>query len=238
VFLVSIERYLEPLIPLLALTAGYGLCAVVSTYQRHKLFVVLVAVVLCAYNGAVYGRYAELAYRNDTKLEARSWALANLPAGSEVIVDSQPVRFAGTPEGIGLMQKLDPSALRNADQALLRNPSGADTFNTYNLYLVGSSTAQKVISGILALNNPDTYILTDSWSNTPALQPYLARAALIKSFSNGATILVPQGLFIGGEQHSEVGAHVLQLLWRADYFGADMSIYRVKTGSSTASTAQ
>ena len=186
---------------------------------------------LCIYTGALYGRYAVLAYRNDTKLEARSWALKNLPRGANVMIDSQPMRFIGTLEDINLMQKLDSTALRAVDQALLRNPSEAGPFNSYNLYLVDRNTQQKVAGGIVALNNPNTYILTDSLVSTPALQPYLQHAELVKSFSNGATTAIPQSLFIGGEQHSEVGAHVLKLLWGANYFGADMFIYRIKTGS-------
>ena len=85
-----------------------------------------------------------------------------------------------------------------------------------------------MLDAILAQNNPDTYVLTDSWSSTPVLQPYLEQAQVIKTFSNGAKGAIPQLLFIGGEAHSEVNIPVIELLWRADYFGADMFVYKVK----------
>ena len=183
IFLVSIARYLEPLIPILALIAGYGLFTLIITCRKQKIIIVLIAAALCIYLGALYGRYIVMLCRNDTRLEARAWGVGKPAPQADLIVDSQPVRFVGTGEAVTLMQKLDPSALRAADTSMLRDSSHMDQFNSYNIYLVSSSTQQKVLEGILAQNNPDTYLLTDSWTDISVLQPYLLHAELVKSFS-------------------------------------------------------
>ncbi|MDP3727101.1 MAG: hypothetical protein Q8R35_00500 [bacterium] len=64
-------------------------------------------------------RYQWLLSRPDTRLVAREWLVANLPADSRVIMDAQYLRVTNTPAGAALVEAIDPGALRAADRAVL-----------------------------------------------------------------------------------------------------------------------
>ncbi len=112
--------------PILAAFSGYAahiafqkINATVRPRALFSVFCFLFAILLFGWQLAVDIRYQWLLARPDTRLVAREWLVANLPADSRVIMDAQYLRVPNTPEGVRLTGSFDPGALRAADRAAL-----------------------------------------------------------------------------------------------------------------------
>ena len=82
-------RYMMPLVPLLALWAGYGVAALLETKALPRTLVFAFAAAAVAEIGPVTV-YSDLLFmRRDTRAECREWIEANVPDGSPIAVDNR-----------------------------------------------------------------------------------------------------------------------------------------------------
>lgn len=154
-FFNGIPRALIFILPALAVMAGYGADRLMLKTQSYlrlasaNFFAVYGAafLVLFAYPLLVDLRYDFLLHQKDTRLVAKEWVEKNIPPGAKILADLQYLRLINTKEGIGDLEKLDPSGLRSPDRALLRRggktyPSPA--FYVLNLHFVSPSQPERL----------------------------------------------------------------------------------------------
>lgn len=221
-FMVDIERYLFPLLPMLALLAGYGTYTVVNPLHPHAIKICVA--LLLVYTSLVFGRLGFLELKNDTKVHAAAWIEASLQSGSALLVDSERMRFQTTKVAAESLARIAPEALRGTDKLALKGVEGR--FNTYHMNLILPEKQAAVIATAQSLNTP-LYIVTDSWSQSEEVKKAVGNTQPIATFGNGSAVPVPRGLYIGGEEHAgEKGLHLLSMLWNTDYLGANVFIYK------------
>lgn len=226
VFLWDLERYVQPLLPLLSLAGGYGLY---SLYERtpKKIFIIGAAFV-AFYIAVIFGRYAYLALEDDTKMHAKNWLLSNTPGQSLLIVDSERVRFRTTPEAARYASEIDSGWLRAADRVVQKTERvESDSYHAFHMSIITPTKQKEVLEKVLAFPAEQMFLITDDWSTTIVAEE-IERKELVAAFKNNSVIPVPIGHYIGGEEHTNTGAHVLSLLWSADYFGPNVYIYRLE----------
>lgn len=88
---VKFMRYMLPLYPLFALYAGYGACRLLNSVNRYAQAAAVVMFALaCLWTMGFINIYSQ----THTRLQARDWALANIPPGSTIAVehwDDRPI---------------------------------------------------------------------------------------------------------------------------------------------------
>lgn len=226
VFLWDLERYTQPLLPILALIGGFGINAVRERFPSRFVLIVLLTI-FALYTGAVFGRYAHVAVQNDTKIQAKNWILTNIPSESLLVVDSERVRFKTTPEAATYAERMDPQWLRAADRVVQEtNRVESDSYHAFHMSIVTPSKQKEVLEKVLSFPTTQRYLVTDSWSSTIVARS-LTNKELVAAFPNGSSILVPTGLYIGGEEHTSTNSHLLSLLWSTNYFGPDVHVFRI-----------
>lgn len=132
------HRFTLPLVPILALLAGYG---VWSAYQavNFKRIAVAVIFILCLILTTISLRFGYLVYNDDSRIHLRNWVEENLPAGSKILVYARLTRLSSTKTAIKEQELLDPGSLRRVDlaEANLVNRKGK-LFHALNLYDVNN----------------------------------------------------------------------------------------------------
>lgn len=226
VFLWDLERYIQPLLPILALIGGYGVYALKERFSSR--YVVISALILYSlYTTALFGRYALVALQNDTKIHAKNWILSNIPRESLLLVDSERVRFKTTPSAASFAAEIDSGWLRASDRVVQKNKTiDNDSYHAFHMSLVTPAKQKETLEKVLQFPAEHKYLVTDNWSSTIFARA-LTKKELIASFPNGSTIPVPTGLYIGGEEHTSMNAHILFLLWNTMYLGPDVEIYKL-----------
>lgn len=230
-FMPNLARYLLPLIPLLALMAGYGL-AQISTHAPYRQVVVpLLALILLIYTAAVYGRYEVLMLRNDTSVDALQWIERNIPTGSSIIVESDTMHFYATQTSLAAEARIWPARLRSNDRALLGGaitPPGTPVYNVYPFSSTDSTERAAMLAYIHTHPTAATYLIS-GWS-VPAYPLSGFSQTLVKNFPTGAeyraTALFVGGN-VGGEPAQDPRLPLLDLLYHTQYLGADIAVYRL-----------
>lgn len=226
VFLWDLERYIQPLLPVLALIGGYGIYALMERFNT-RFFLVLLLILFSTYTLAVFGRYAYVALQNDTKIHAKHWIISNISPESLLVVDSERVRFKTTPQAAAYAEKIDSGWLRAADRVIQKNNTvDTDSFHAFHMSLITPTKQKETLQKVLEYPTEKKYLVTDTWSTTITNRA-LPDKELIAAFLNGSTAPVPTGLYIGGEENMSTGAHILSLLWRTNYFGPDVYVYQL-----------
>jgi len=228
IFLPNISRYLVPFLPILSLIGGYGIYALCEYLPLKSRGIVLGTLVLMLglYAGAVFGRYEVLLMRGDTRIEALQWIVANIPARSTVVTNSQSLHLEGTQASLSLQQSISTSSLRAGDRALLADPSLAK--HPYTLFMLQPTPTNKQATLVqAALKEPaPVYYVEDAWASTSVDALIPAHKVTLKTFTsiNEAGL---GGLSAGGD--TEVTQlPVLQLLYGADAFGPNVTIYKLQ----------
>ena len=91
-------RWLLPLYPLAALLAAYGATEALAWLRRPRLAAAVAGVLLCA-QGLVFSIHNDIVLaRADTRQLAREWMVANVPAGTRVVIEPvMPDSWASDP---------------------------------------------------------------------------------------------------------------------------------------------
>lgn len=227
VFLPNIGRYVMPLVPILALLAGYGLFALVELVpiQKKHLLGGLLIVGLVIYNIALYGRYEILIQKGDTRVLAKEWVEEQIPQDATIITHSDRLRLFSKSESLRAQAAIAPESLRAPDRVLADNDTlVARKFSVFALYFVPEEKRQQVLQKALA-GEGSVYYVEDTWSksNPKSLLPPLTPLHQII----GASPQKLDALFIGGDEHHAKG-HVLKLLYGTPLLGPDVFIYSIQ----------
>ena len=112
-FLTHIEpRFLLPLVPLYALVGGYA----IYWCTKQKIGVVFICVLLCI-PLCTSLRLSQLTLQDDTRTNARVWALESLTSQDKVLVYADLMRLPTNTESVAELRALDPHAVRRIDDA-------------------------------------------------------------------------------------------------------------------------
>lgn len=135
-FFGHVDRFILPLYPLLAISAGYGLTFVLDRLINKLLRVLFVGIV-CVFLIIPILRFDYLLIKNDTRVQAINWAMTEIPLETKVVVLAPLMRLPATPEALAEQKNIDPQSLRNVDQAeasLAGTLISIHRFNVLNLY--------------------------------------------------------------------------------------------------------
>ncbi len=104
-------RFLLMILPIYALAAGFFLAQLRTRIPAIVLCVILLVPLIAS------TRVSYLAYEGDTREEARSWVLQNLPTDARVLVFASGMRIPTTATAVDELRSIDAGALRAADEA-------------------------------------------------------------------------------------------------------------------------
>jgi len=105
------DRFLTPLIPMIAILAGFGF---MRLFSRWRVFIIVLILPL------VFSlRLGYLVYKNDSRENMRVWIETNLKEGSKIIVRARLMRLAANAQAIQEKEMIAPDSLRQIDRSEL-----------------------------------------------------------------------------------------------------------------------
>lgn len=116
------DRYIMPLVPLMALMTGYAAVRLVDRVAGTAMrpFVATGLAALVVFPAAVSAQAAFMLSRNDTRELAKAWVDNNLAPGTRVAVAMNSVKLRATLAALAEQRDLDPGSLKAADRARLK----------------------------------------------------------------------------------------------------------------------
>ncbi len=216
------HRFAAPLVPFLALFAGYGFGAFFQKTPHVFIKSILVLTLFVPIITSV--QLGRLAYQNDSRMLARQWAEANIPEGSKILVISPQFRLVSTKEAIEEQRLIDPASIRKVDEAEAffgGNPRHR-SFHALNVYAIQHTAFYEHIAEYAREYHYEYIIITPEGYSLDgyyiALKPMLNKAMLLKSFGGSQEIYT-----LGG---SEFRGNPLGF-WKLKEFGPRVLIYKL-----------
>ncbi len=117
------DRYILPVVPVLAIAGGYAVGRLVQTgrdRQWARPLTVAVVISVLAYPAATAIQLAHLLTRSDTRELARDWIDTQLPPATRIAYDITGLYLVPTNESLAEQQRLDPHSLRSRARVLLQ----------------------------------------------------------------------------------------------------------------------
>ncbi len=226
IFLPNIERYVTPLLPMLALLSGYGVYTLASLVKERSRTIAVTALIsaLLIYSALLYYRYEVLIVKGDTRVAAKEWIEKNISQNSNIITNSDRIRLFAIPAALAAQSRIAPETLRAPDRLLFENRANINNrLNVYPLYFASSEEQKALVKDALQ-QDPHSYVVIDSWAKpSDALSQYKTR---VMHFEGSAAVPGVDALFIGGDEHHAY-QHVLSLLYGLNMLGPEISIYRL-----------
>lgn len=150
------DRYAIYLYPLLALLAGYGMCAAWRYAIKMKSAIILINALSFAIMLLAAFQLDRVLLQNDTRIQARSWIEKNIPQGETIIVLAPLTRLSATPNAIAEQESIDSTSLRKIDQAEREPPKKLlprPQYHALNLYTLNSKNFYLNIASYVAQND-------------------------------------------------------------------------------------
>lgn len=183
------QRYILPAIVLWAVpaglaaaTAGEWVASRLGGSQVARGTVALLAVAMLGLASLPALRYDAILARVDTRTLAKAWIERDVPAGSEVVVESYAPPLTPSMETLRAQQRENPRSLGNRDQWLLDEglPEGEPAYDLVRLNLVDTSPRVDSVTPYLAAHQNRYFVVSDfQWKSDHqghmALKDYLAR---------------------------------------------------------------
>lgn len=239
-FFNKIPRALVFILPILSVFAGYFADRAILKAQNFfrataaNLFLVYLCsfIIFFAWPLVIDLRYVYLFSQKDTRLLAKDWIRANIPAGTKMMSDTPYLRLTNTKEGIQNLENLDPSGLRSQDRALLRRDDEhypALAFYVLNLHFISPTKPERITS------NPEyfrklgfkyvvvEYEHTDRSDLFPPTRRLVEDLRLIKRFQPFSGNSFVRALDISGEIAT---IHPLEL-FKLERFGQVVDVYKL-----------
>jgi len=190
------ERFTLPLIPMLALVAGYG-CSTLLDHVRKNYLVLGLIILILLFPISAEVKLDWLKYHDDNRIQARHWIEKNIAPNTKIAVYANLTRIASTPLAISEQENIDNASLRRVDRAeraFDKNPNKTPQFHALNLYSVSNKDFFNSLDVYLRENNYQ-YILmgTKSNKNLPdlyreAFRPFINRAERVMVFGENKNI--------------------------------------------------
>jgi hypothetical protein len=224
------HRYLLPIFPLLAISAGYGLAESIN-YLRVKSasYLLLMFVILGLLIPAI--KFSQITYNNDARIIAKNWIENNLPADAKIITYAELTRLNSTREAIGEQESIDSNSLRQIDYAEKHfgtNPNAKKSFHALNLYSVGNDEFFNKLEEYLKENNYKYMLIsleqTPNLSYLPTFKKIAENSKLIIKFEDPVK-LQPKSTII---HHLTIdNFQTLPTLFRLKFGGQAVALYEL-----------
>lgn len=176
------HRFTIYTIPLIALLAGYGLeslrARLPTKIERAALLVVLLLLPLVPTLKLDW-----LAFKNDSRAQARVWAEQNLPENTHIIVYGRLLRLSSTKSAIEEQRIIDPRSLRSVDRAeeyFGKNPRAQKSFHAINAHKIINQEFFENLPAY-AQRNGYQYVLLADGGNTESQLALMQFQALTKN---------------------------------------------------------
>ena len=229
------QRYMLPAVVVVALPAGLA-TAKVGAWLHSRLgsgaagpVVGILAVMSISLVSIPALRYDWLLSQADTRTLAKEWIEANIPAGSQIAVESYPPPLNPDLESLRAQQQAEPGSLGARDQWVLQQglPAGEIAYQLVRLNLVDTSPKLDNVTPYLATHPIRYFVVTDfRWKSEHqghlALKSYLARnGRLLHSFPPGRDAgYIPSDILNNMEDP-------LVELWKVERPGPAVEVYEV-----------
>ncbi|MGI5836626.1 MAG: glycosyltransferase family 39 protein [Chloroflexota bacterium] len=228
------QRYMLPAVVIWALPAGFAGAELVKRClgdgSKPRFSITAMAIVILTILVAIPSiRYDELLARTDTRTLAKEWIEKNIPASSDIAVESYSPPLTPDLETLRAQNAAAPQSLGARDQWLLEKglPPGETAFRLSRLNLIDTSPKVDNLSAYLANHPHQYYVVTDfRWKSEHqghlGLRAYLARygrliATISPSQDEG---YVPSDILNNME-------NPLLELWKVERPGPMIEIYEV-----------
>jgi hypothetical protein len=227
-FSPNLGRYLVPILPILALMAGYGLWRTLQALSVFRFAPALIVGCLIVSAGALYGRYEIVMLRDDVRTTAHDWVSTNIPQASSLLLDSDKLRFFASTSSLAVAAKIAPESLRAADRLLLAGagaPHGAAVYDVYPIALGSAAERLAMLSFVSAHRQSNLFLISDmeSSANVPGFSK-----SLTQHFSPEAVYDSPEfiaGGGIGVDPQHDPHRMLWDILYGTRQFGAPVSVY-------------
>lgn len=221
------HRYLLPIFPLLAISAGYGLSETIN-YLLAKSKAGAYAMAVIAIIGLLIPaiKFVQITYNNDARIIAKNWIEENLPENAKIITYAELTRLNSKKEAIEEQESIDPSSLRQIDYAEKHfgaNPKAKKSFHALNLYSIGNKEFFMDLENYIKENDYQYLLISlEKGQNLDYLEYFggiRAGSDLVTSFGDEEN--KPNHLSIG-----EMGS--LKNLLRIKNVGPTIGVYRLR----------
>jgi hypothetical protein len=235
------DRYIMPLVPLLALITAYGAGRIVDAIRvvAARPFVAAVLIAAVAFPTAVSARAAYLLAQDDTRELAKAWAERNLPPETRIAVAINSVKLNASLAALAEQQGLDPGSLKAADRARLKaakpTTSDAGTFHALHLAQMSRFDAADIKSAdvLTELEQRGYQYLIADYKDPDEITPLHAAARqheeLIVRFEPGEGDDLPPFL-----RSTLLVIRPMHHLFSYDRLGPAVEIFRLRDGSRAA----
>lgn len=226
-FFAHLDRFILPLYPLLAISAGYGLQQVFDWPLVKPLRLAMLAIVGVLLVVPIV-RFDYLLVKNDTRVQAIVWAQANIPVGAKIIVWAPLTRLPATPEALAEQKNIDPQSLRNVDQAEMNLDDKlalGRKFQALNLYNINNDSFFNSLKEYIKRNNYEYIIYNPDFANNRGVDfssNYFAKE--VKTFKGSLDSLLPDGR----ERIPDGFGSGLKELFYSPSLGPEIRIIKVK----------
>lgn len=236
-FLPLEDRYIMPILPLLALLGGYAISYLIQikvVVVRNLATTAAIAAVMLSL--AISSQSSLMLSRDDTRLQATAWIENNL-SEEKVVLDLNGIKMIPSPEAITAQQKLDPNSLSSLDRYILkysekngRAPvmeSGASVYVIHPWKLTGDirkGVEQPEYLDVWRAKGYSYYAVEhrDADHDTPIQNAVRATGKLVASFYPGPQDIVPPYL-----RSTVLITRPMTHLFQLDRFGTQVDIYRI-----------
>lgn len=228
------QRYMLPGVVLWALPAGLAGAELakwaLGKGSRLRVSITAAVIVFIVILVSIPSlRYDELLARPDTRTLAKEWIEKNIPAGSDIAVESYSPPLTPDLETLRAQQLAAPRSLGSRDQWLLEKglPSGETAFKLSRLNLIDTSPKVDNLSPYLANHPHRYYVVTDfRWKSEHqghlALKDYLAsHGRLLATISPS-----PEAGYIPSDMLNNMENPLVEL-WKVEMPGPVVEIYEV-----------
>ncbi len=215
------HRFSLPLIPFLAILAGYGIVKlsgyVSEDYRNAAIAVLMLFPLIFAF------RFGYLALKNDSRIALRQWIEENIPEGSKIMVSARLMRLASNPVAIAEQRAIDTGSLRSIDIAEERGFGSQPSYHAFNLYSVSNPVFYENMLEYAQSNSYQYLVMSDadSWRNPnqfAKVSELSQTGTLIRSYGNSQE---EYSISIGQLLGNPLG------LFRIDQFGPLVELYKL-----------
>jgi hypothetical protein len=203
ILVFHVDRYILMLLPLFAITAGYGLLKLWEKINvKFKFLVIGLGIISFVFPAAMIIKFDWLLLRNDIRIQVINWVESSIPKNSKIAILASFMRMPTTPEAIKELKKIDKNALRQVDfvESALKNRG--DYYNL-NLYTASSDDFYGKIKKYLKENHYEYLIVENAFAKEKGVNDVKKIGTAIKIFdgyTDEAKDLV--NWFGGGDKNS------------------------------------